>query len=106
MRLKSKRTHRSAFGHRKEESMKHGKVSSHEAKTKPEALIIRARINSGAPEPIRVLRSTKEPELGDIFRGVPKRFKTNLFQKTLRVESISAEKGINVFHCTTDVTWR
>ena len=86
--------------------MKRGKVSSHETKTKPEALIIRARINSGAPEPIRVLRSTKEPELGEIFRGGPKRFKTNLFQKTLRVESISAEKGTNVFHCTTDVTGR
>jgi hypothetical protein len=35
---------------------------------------------------------------------VPTRFRTNLFQKTLRVESISVEKGINVFHCTTDVT--
>ena len=42
----------------------------------------------------------------EIFRGVPKRFRTNLFQKTLRVVSISKEKGINVFHCTTDVTER
>jgi hypothetical protein len=85
--------------------MKRGNASSHETKTKPEALIIRARINGGGPESIRVLRSTEDPELGDIFRGVPTRFKTNLFQKTFRVESISEEKGINVFHCTTDVTW-
>jgi hypothetical protein len=84
--------------------MKRGKISSHDTKTKLEALIIRARINSGEPEPIRMLKSSKEPELGDIFRGVPTRFKTNLFQKTLRVESISVEKGKNVFHCTTDVT--
>jgi hypothetical protein len=86
--------------------MKRGKIISHEDKTKPEALVIRARINSGEPEPIRVLRSSKEPELSDVFRGVPTRFRTNLFQKTLRVESISVEKGINVFHCTTDVTGR
>ncbi len=84
--------------------MKRGKVSSHETKTKLEALIIRARINSGESEPIRMLKSSKEPELGEIFRGVPTRFKTNLFQKTLRVESISVERGKNVFHCTTDVT--
>ena len=86
--------------------MKRGKISSHEAKSKLEALIIRARINSGEPEPIRMLKSSKEPELGEIFRGMPSRFKTNLFQKTLRVESISVEKGKNVFHCTTDVTGR
>jgi len=83
--------------------MKQGNVRSHKAKSRPDALIIRARINSGEPEPIRMLRSSKEPELGQIFRGVPTRFRTNLFQKTLRVESISVEKGINVFHCTTDV---
>jgi hypothetical protein len=83
--------------------MKRGKISSHETKTKAEVLIIHARINGGGPEPIRVLRSTEDPELGEIFRGVPTRFKTNLFQKTLRVESISVEKGKNVFHCTTDV---
>ena len=82
--------------------MKSGNVSSHTAKNRPDALIIRARINSGEPEPIRMLRSTKEPELGQIFRGVPTRFSTNLFQKALRVESISVERGINVFHCTTD----
>jgi hypothetical protein len=86
--------------------MKRGNVSSRETKTKPEPLIIRARINSGQPEPIRVLRSAKAPELDAIFRGVPTRFRTNLFQKTLRVISISKEKGINVFHCTTDVTER
>ena len=94
------------FAQRKEKSMKRGNASSRATKTKPEPLIIRARINGGGPEPIRVLRSTEDPELGEIFRGVPTRFKTNLFQKTLRVESISVEKGINVFHCTTDVTWR
>ena len=84
--------------------MKRGNVSSRETKTKPDPLIIRARINRGEPEAIRVLRSIRAPELGQIFRGVPTRFRTNLFQKTLRVESISVEKGINVFHCTTNVT--
>ena len=86
--------------------MKRGNVGTRETKTKPEPLIIRARINSGEPEPIRMLRSIKAPEIDEIFRGVPKRFHTNLFQKTLRVVSISKEKGINVFHCTTDVTER
>ncbi len=75
-----------------------------DSKSRPEPLIIRARINGGEPEPIRVLRSTKEPELGQIFRGVPTRFSTNLFQKILRVVSMSEEEGINIFHCTTDVT--
>jgi hypothetical protein len=84
--------------------MKRSNLSSRETKIKPEALIIQARINGGKPEPIRMLRSSKEPELDEIFRGVPTRFKTNLFQKALRVESISVEKGKNVFHCTTDVT--
>jgi hypothetical protein len=83
--------------------MKRAKVSKDETKSKPDPIISRARINGGGPEPIRVLRSTEDPELGEIFRGVPTRFKTNLFQKTLRVESISVEKGKNVFHCTTDV---
>lgn len=84
--------------------MKRANTSSQEAKSKPEPLVIRARINSGKPEPIRVLHSTKVPELGHIFRGVPTRFRTNLFQKTFRVESITEENGISVFHCTTDVT--
>ena len=86
--------------------MKRGNVSSRETKTKPDPLIIRVRINGGEPEPVRVLRSAKAPELDEIFRGVSTRFRTNLFQKTMRVVSISEEKGINVFHCTTNVTER
>jgi hypothetical protein len=86
--------------------MKRGNVSSGETKTKPKPLIIRARINSGQPEPIRVLRSDKAPELDAIFRGVPMRFSTNLFQKVFRVVSISKEKRMDVFHCSTDVTER
>ena len=85
--------------------MKNGKASRDRTK-KPEALVIRARINGGPPEPIRVLRLIEVPELDEVFQGVPTRFKTNLFQKTLRVESIFVEKGVDVFHCTTDVTWR
>ena len=73
-------------------------------KSKQEPLVIRARINSGEPESIRVLHSNKAPELSQIFRGVPIRFSTNLFQKALRVVSISVEKGVNVFHCTTDAS--
>jgi hypothetical protein len=85
--------------------MKRGNTS-HETKNRPEPLIISACVNSGKPEPIRVLQSTKIPELGHIFRGVPTRFRTNLFQKTFRVLSITEEKGIQVFHLTTDVTER
>jgi hypothetical protein len=86
--------------------VKRGNIRNGETKTRPEPLIIRARINSGGPEPIRVLRSTEAPKLDEIFRGVPTRFRTNLFQKVFRVVSISKEKGINVFHCTTDVAER
>jgi hypothetical protein len=85
---------------------KHPKIETKRKRlTKPAALIIRARINSGKPESIRVLRSTKAPELDQIFRGVPTRFETNLFQKVFRVVSITVESGIQVFHCTTDVSW-
>lgn len=84
--------------------MKRGNIGSPEMTTKPEPLIISARINSGKPEAIRVLHSTKVPELGHVFQGVPKRFTTNLFRKTFRVESITEENGTRVFHCTTDVT--
>jgi hypothetical protein len=73
--------------------MKRDNVSEDETTTKPDALIIRARINGGEPEPIRMVKSSREPGLDEIFRGVPTRFKTNLFQKSLRVESISVEKG-------------
>jgi hypothetical protein len=89
-----------------EQTVKRRNVSKDEAKTKPDPLIIHARINGGKPEPVRMLNSDKDPELGQVFRGVPARFRTNLFQKTFRVESISDEKGTNVYHCTTDVTWR
>src|SRR5438093_8283548 len=74
--------------HRGGSLVKRGNLSR-EIKSRPEPLIIRARINGGEPEPIRVLRSIKEPELGQIFRGVPTRFSTNLFQKILRVVSMS-----------------
>jgi hypothetical protein len=83
--------------------VKRRSIGSHEKKTKQEPLIISARINNGKPEPIRVLHFTKEPKLGQIFRGVPTRFQTNLFQKALYVVSLSQEKGITVFHCTTDI---
>ena len=83
--------------------MKRESVSSHNTEAKPKPLIIRACINSGKPESIRVLRSTKEPTVGEVFRGVPIRFRTNLFQKTLRVLNISVERGKSIFHCSTDV---
>ena len=89
--------------------MKRGNTShktNSKPETKPEPLVIRARINGGKPEPIRVLQSTKEPELDHIFRGVPTRFRTNLFQKAFRVVSITLEGGVQVFHCTTDTGTR
>jgi hypothetical protein len=61
--------------------MKRGKISSHEAKAKPEALVIRARINSGEPESIRVLRSIKAPELGQIFEACPRAFARTFFKR-------------------------
>jgi len=60
----------------------------------------RPLFNLLSPNPFGVLRSIEIPELGEVFRGVPTRFKTNLFQKALRVESVSNENGIGIFHCT------
>ena len=82
--------------------MKRGDVSSRESKVKPEPIIIRARVNDTKPEPVRVLRSTQAPEIGESFRGVPTRHGTkNTFQKTLRVLDITDDDGVKTFICTT-----
>jgi hypothetical protein len=82
--------------------MKRGKVSSRESKIKPKPIIIRARVNDTKPEPVRVLRLTQAPELGQTFQGVPTRLGTkNTFQKTLRVLDIRDDDGVKTFICTT-----
>ena len=82
--------------------MKRGNVSSRESKVKPDPIIIRARVNDVKPEPVRVLRLTQDPEVGDTFRGVPTRLGSkNTFQKTLRVLDITEDDGIKTFVCTT-----
>jgi len=82
--------------------MKRGNVSSRETKVKPDPIIIRARVNDTKPEPVRVLRSTQVPEVGDRFQGVPTRHGTkNTFQKTLRVLDIKDDNGLKLFICTT-----
>jgi hypothetical protein len=82
--------------------MKRGNVSSRETKTKPDPIIIRARVNDMKPEPVRVLNSGQAPELGDTFRGVPTRHGSkNTFQKTLRVLDIKDDDGVKIFICTT-----
>ncbi len=82
--------------------MKRGNVSSRESKVRPDPLIIRARVNDTKPEPVRVLRSTQAPEVGDRFQGVPTRHGSkNTFQKTLRVLDITDDDGVKTFVCTT-----
>lgn len=82
--------------------MKRGNVSSRGTKTKPEPLIIRARVNDTNPEPVRVLRLTQAPELGQSFQGVPTRLgNKNTLQKTLRVLDITDDDGLKTFICTT-----
>jgi hypothetical protein len=82
--------------------MKRGNVSSRESKSKPDPIIIRARVNDTKPEPVRVLRSNRAPEIGDSFRGVPTRHGSkNTFQKTLRVLDITDDDGLKTYICTT-----
>ena len=82
--------------HRGGSLVKRGNLSR-ETKSKPEPLIIRARINGSEPEPIRVLRSIKEPELGQIFRGVPIRFRTNLFKRLCALSLCLKKKELMFF---------
>ena len=82
--------------------MKRANVSSRESKVRPDPIIIRARVNDVKPEPVRVLKLTHAPEIGDRFQGVPTRHGTkNTFQKTLRVLDISDDDGVKTFICTT-----
>ena len=82
--------------------VKRGNVSSRETKSRPDPIIIRARVNDTKPEPVRVLRFTQAPEIGDRFQGVPTRLGTkNTFQKTLRVLDITEDDGVKTFVCTT-----
>ena len=82
--------------------MKRGNMSSRESKSKPDPIIILARVNDIKPEPVRLLHSTQVPEVGDTFRGVPTRLGSkNTFQKTLRVLDIKDDDGLKTFICTT-----
>ena len=82
--------------------MKRGHVSSRESKVKPDPIIIRARVNDTKPEPVRVLKLTHAPELGQTFQGVPTRLgNKNTLQKTLRVLDIKDDNGLKLFICTT-----
>jgi hypothetical protein len=82
--------------------MKRGNVSSRESRSKPDPIIIRARVNDTNPEPVRVLRSTHAPEIGQSFQGVPTRLGIeNTLKKTLRVLDIKDDDGVKTFICTT-----
>jgi hypothetical protein len=82
--------------------MKRANVSSRETNSKLDPIVIRARVNDTKPEPVRVLRSTQVPEVGDRFQGVPTRHGSkNTFQKTLRVLDIIDDNGLKTFICTT-----
>jgi len=48
--------------------MKRGNVGSRETKSRPDPIIIRARVNDTKPEPVRVLKLTHAPELGKRFK--------------------------------------
>jgi len=82
--------------------MKRGKVGSRESKIKPKPIIIHARVNDTKAEPVRVLKLTHAPEIGDRFQGVPTRLgTTNTLQKTLHVLDIKDDGGVKTFICTT-----
>jgi hypothetical protein len=81
--------------------MKRGKVSSRETKSRLKPVIIRASVNGGQPEAIRVLKLERAPEDGESFQGVPSRFSNNFFKKTFRVLGIEQKDGLKVFECTT-----
>ncbi len=82
--------------------MKRGNVSSRESNVRPDPIIIRARVNDTKAEPVRVLRLTQVPEVGQTFQGVPTRLGAkNTLQKTLRVLDIKDDDGLKTFICTT-----
>jgi hypothetical protein len=63
---------------------------------------VRVSVNQNAAEPMHVLgQNTGLPEVGDILRVLPDRFQKSIFAKTVKVERISVEGGITIFHATT-----
>jgi hypothetical protein len=63
---------------------------------------VRVSVNQNAAEPMHVMgQTTKLPEVGDVLRVLPDRFLKSIFAKTVKVERISVEGGVTVFHATT-----
>lgn len=63
---------------------------------------VRVSVNQNAAEPMHVMgQITKLPEVGDVLRVLPDRFLKSIFAKTVKVERISVEGGVTVFHATT-----
>lgn len=61
---------------------------------------IRVRIEGHEPEPMRVVRLGREPEIGETFHAVPSRFRTNKRgSKLLVVRHIGEEEGITIHYC-------
>lgn len=85
--------------------MKRGNVSSREKTVPTSAVIIRASINDGEPEPVRVLGPFRDSplELGSTFMGIPTRLRKALFARTMRIERITDDNGVKIFHCTTAI---
>ena len=72
------------------------------AKSKVKGRAVSVSVNQNAPEPMHVLgQNAGLPEVGDVLRVLPDRFQKSIFAKTVKVERISVEGGITIFHATT-----
>lgn len=61
---------------------------------------IRVRVEGHEPEPMRVVRLGREPEVGETFRAVPARFRTNrLGSRLLVLRYTGEENGITIHYC-------
>jgi hypothetical protein len=72
------------------------------SKPKVKRRAVRVSVNQNAAEPMHILgHKTELPEVGDVLRVLPDRFQKAIFSKTVKVDRISKEGGITIFHTTT-----
>jgi hypothetical protein len=68
----------------------------------PDRIRLSVKVNDNKPEPMRLLgQSATLPEIGAIIRVLPDRFQKSIFAKSVKVDSISVEDGVTIFHATT-----
>jgi hypothetical protein len=68
----------------------------------PDRIRLSVKVNDNKPELMRLLgQSATLPEIGAIIRVLPDRFQKSIFAKSVKVESISVNDGVTIFHATT-----